>query len=154
HPATGQEGLRPGAGPSQVTAPQVLSVVVIGGGARSPDDALAALPLPDGYEVADRITVDARRSGFAVALTRGIDQSRGRYVLVLPPDVAVERGGAPAMAELLDGHPEVAAVSPQTRDAAGSLVTPAPLAALGRVDEDDPGTAPFGCLLVRRSSFV
>ena len=130
-----------------------VSIVVVSG-TRPAEEALAAVPPADGHEIVDRITADGDASaGFAVAVTRGVASCRGRYVLVLPSDVDLEPGWAPALVALLEAHPEVAAVAPQLRDADGRLVTPSPLAALGRVG-DEQGAGPFGCLLVRRSAFV
>ena len=131
-----------------------ISVVVVRSQrGRAAADGLAAIPPAEGHEVVDRLAVESP-AGFAVAVTQGMAGARGRFVLVLSSDVELEPGWADPLVALLDAHPEVAAVAPQTRNGDGTLVTPSPLAALGRVDEEELDTAPFGCLLVRRSAFV
>lgn len=48
-----------------------------------------------------------RNLGLAHGNNTGIRQSRGRYLLVLNPDVSVAPDGADRMVGFLDGHPEV-----------------------------------------------
>jgi GT2 family glycosyltransferase len=151
-----------------VTDLSIVAVRLPGG--RPVSECLASLPDPDGYTVVDVVAVvppgdtsvpsGARAvavdpsAGFAVAVTRGVGAVRGHRVLVLPTDVELEPGWAAPMLLLLDRNPEVAAVTPQTRDLAGALVATAPLAAVATAAEIDDGADLFGCLLLHRSAFV
>lgn len=54
------------------------------------------------------------------ATNQGIKMSRGRYVLIVNPDVVFLNGSLESMYEYLETYPEVAAVSPRLVDGNGS----------------------------------
>jgi N-acetylglucosaminyl-diphospho-decaprenol L-rhamnosyltransferase len=59
--------------------------------------------------------------GFTRGNNRGLRVARGRHLLLLNPDTAVQTGAIEAMASYLDGHPDVGAVGPQLRFGDGSV---------------------------------
>ena len=120
--------------------------------------------------------------GFGRANNVGLQQCRGRFVLLLNPDVIVERGCVEKLADLMLVRPDVGAVSPRVRRPDGSLdlaarrAFPTPMTAfyrivglnrlfpksarfnrynMGHIPEDSPHEVDAGtaaCLLVRRAA--
>lgn len=58
--------------------------------------------------------------GFAGGHNRGWSQARGRYWLLLNPDVTVPPGGLEALVAWADAHPTLGALSPELVDTAGN----------------------------------
>lgn len=120
--------------------------------------------------------------GFAGGMNRAWREARGRYWLLLNPDVTVPPGGLAALAAWADRHPEAGAVSPELVDEEGHpacaarrfpsiarallelsrlhLLMPAPARARlllgaywrGRGDRLDADWVPATALLVRREA--
>lgn len=59
--------------------------------------------------------------GFAKGNNRGIQQARGRYLLLLNPDTVVHEGALTTMVDYLDSHPRVAAVGPRLIEGDGRI---------------------------------
>jgi len=76
-----------------------------------------------GAAASRRIQYRANREnlGFARAVNQGIRLARGRYYLVLNPDVEVRPGSIEALAGYLDATPEAGLVAPRLHDPDGSL---------------------------------
>lgn len=62
-----------------------------------------------------------RNVGFATACNQAIGRARGDYLLLVNPDALVHEGTVDAMAELIDSHPELAAVGAQLLNSDGTL---------------------------------
>jgi hypothetical protein len=84
----------------------------------------------DGTAVAGRVLPDARlvelpeNRGFAAGVNAGLPLARGRYVLLLNPDVLVPERGLQDLVAWMDSHPEIAAASPELFGADGAWGTP------------------------------
>jgi glycosyltransferase involved in cell wall biosynthesis/GT2 family glycosyltransferase len=87
----------------------------------SPDDsvAVAERELP----AAQIVAAEANR-GFAAGCNLAWPLVRGRYWMLLNPDVVVPRGGLRTLVEWMDAHPEVGLASPEIVDAAGQPKSP------------------------------
>jgi GT2 family glycosyltransferase len=59
--------------------------------------------------------------GFAANCNAGIARSRGRYVLLINPDVRVHPGALDALVAFMDAHPEVGVSGPRLLNPDGSL---------------------------------
>ena len=59
--------------------------------------------------------------GFAAGNNRGIEQARGRYLLLLNPDTVVHQGALTTMVSYLESHPRVAAVGPRLIEEDGRI---------------------------------
>ncbi len=59
--------------------------------------------------------------GFAAAVNQGYRQSRAPLLLLLNPDVRVERGALEALATTMENHPDVGVVLPKLKSPDGSL---------------------------------
>ena len=70
-----------------------------------------------------RIQVIQNRSnrGFAAAANQGFRQARGRFLLLLNPDVRVEAGALEVLADTLERHPDAGVVLPRLNSPDGSL---------------------------------
>jgi N-acetylglucosaminyl-diphospho-decaprenol L-rhamnosyltransferase len=66
-----------------------------------------------------RLLRSPSNDGFAAGCNRGWVQARGRYWLLLNPDVTVPPGGLEGLVAWADAHPELGAVSPELVDEAG-----------------------------------
>ena len=62
-----------------------------------------------------------RPLGFAANCNRALDLSRGRYVLLLNPDVRCAPGSIDALVHFMDAHPEAGAAGPRLLNPDGSL---------------------------------
>ena len=70
----------------------------------------------------DVVTVAApKNSGFAAGNNLGIQRSRGRYVLILNPDVVIIRGKIEKMMEFADKNLKAGIIGPKLINADGSL---------------------------------
>jgi GT2 family glycosyltransferase len=69
----------------------------------------------------DACVIDARNRGFAAGNNVGLKVACGRYVLLLNPDVEVERGTLADMVRAMDERPEVGLASVVQRGADGQL---------------------------------
>lgn len=58
------------------------------------------------------ISIDKNR-GFAYGNNRGIEKSRGEYILILNPDIAIVEGAVEEMIRFLDHHPKVGIIGPK-----------------------------------------
>lgn len=68
-----------------------------------------------------RLIVNAENVGFARANNQGIEQSEGRYVVLLNSDTEVHPGALEAMVAFMDEHPEAAGCGPRLLNGDGSL---------------------------------
>jgi len=59
--------------------------------------------------------------GFARAVNQGFRLSRGKYLLILNPDVTLTSGSVETAIHFLDGHPEVGVLLPRLLNPDGSL---------------------------------
>ena len=59
--------------------------------------------------------------GFGGSMNRGIEASRGRYVLVFNPDIVVQPGALEELVKFMDAHPEVGVCGPKLLNPDGSL---------------------------------
>jgi GT2 family glycosyltransferase len=84
----------------------------------SPDGS-AALVARDFPEA--RLIRSPSNLGFAGGMNRAWSASRGRYWLLLNPDVTAPAGGVDALVSWADAHPAVGAVSPELVDEAGHV---------------------------------
>lgn len=84
----------------------------------SPDGsaALVAREFPEA-----RLIRSATNLGFAGGMNRAWAGARGRYWLLLNPDVTAPPGGVEALVDWADRHPGVGAVSPELIDEAGNI---------------------------------
>lgn len=64
-----------------------------------------------------------RNIGFAGGVNTGIRNSHAPYILVLNPDVTLQKGVIGNLVEILESKPEIAAVSPRFRDEQGRAQT-------------------------------
>jgi GT2 family glycosyltransferase len=64
---------------------------------------------------------NARALGFAANCNQAIASSRGRYVLLLNPDVRCAPGSIDALVRFMDAHPEAGAAGPKLLNPNGSL---------------------------------
>ncbi|HXH07160.1 MAG TPA: glycosyltransferase family 2 protein [Vicinamibacterales bacterium] len=62
-----------------------------------------------------------RNAGFAAGVNRGAAMARGKYLLVLNPDVVVGDGAVDTLARWMDLNPAVAVAGPRILDKDGSL---------------------------------
>lgn len=68
------------------------------------------------------VTIQAgENGGFAKGNNLGMKAARGRYVLVMNPDIAVVTGGLEKMVELMDQQPEMGVVGPKLINPDGSI---------------------------------
>ena len=81
--------------------------------------ALAGRALPDA-----RLLELPENRGFAAGVNAGLPLARGRYVLLLNPDVLVPERGLQDLVAWMDSHPEIAAASPELFGADGEWGTP------------------------------
>jgi GT2 family glycosyltransferase len=87
-------------------------------------------------EFAEVTVLRAPNRGFAAGNNVGIDRARGRYVLLLNPDVEIEEGTFAELLEALDARPEVGIAGVVQRGTDGALQLsmrrfPSPLRDLG-----------------------
>jgi len=68
-----------------------------------------------------RVLVNDRPKGFAENCNQGIAASRGRYVLLLNPDVRHRPGSLDALVAFMDAHPEAGIAGPKLLNPDGSL---------------------------------
>ncbi|MEW6755307.1 MAG: glycosyltransferase family 2 protein [Candidatus Latescibacterota bacterium] len=68
-----------------------------------------------------RFQRNARNLGFAAACNQGLHLGRGRYCLLLNPDVLIDGPAIDGLLELLDQHPEAAVAAPRLVHLDGSL---------------------------------
>ncbi|GAB4451538.1 MAG: glycosyltransferase family 2 protein [Anaerolineae bacterium] len=68
-----------------------------------------------------RLIANADNRGFAAANNQGLQVARGRYLLLLNPDVVVHPGALAEMAAYLDDNPTVGIVGPRTLDGEGRV---------------------------------
>lgn len=61
-----------------------------------------------------RVIENSANVGFAGAANRGLREAKGRYVLLLNPDAALQDGALDTLARFLDDHRDVAIVGPRT----------------------------------------
>ena len=74
-----------------------------------------------------RLIVNGENRGFAAANNQGLRVARGRYLLILNPDVEVHPGALAAMVSFLESHPDVGIVGPRTYDPDGRVALTARL---------------------------
>lgn len=68
------------------------------------------------------VTIQAgENGGFAKGNNLGMKAARGRYVLVMNPDIAVVTGGLEKMVDLMDQQPEMGVVGPKLINPDGSI---------------------------------
>jgi GT2 family glycosyltransferase len=70
-----------------------------------------------------RLIENQENVGFAAANNQAIQQSTGRYVLLLNPDTEVEPGALAALISFLDTHPQAGATGAQLLNPDGTLQT-------------------------------
>lgn len=68
-----------------------------------------------------KLIKNAENVGFARASNQGIQQSKGRYVVLLNSDTEVLPGAVETMVAFMDEHPEAASCGPRLVNADGSL---------------------------------
>jgi GT2 family glycosyltransferase len=68
-----------------------------------------------------RLVRSATNRGFAGGMNHAWSLARGRYWLLLNPDVTVPDGGVEALVDWADRHPRIGAVSPELVDEAGNV---------------------------------
>lgn len=68
-----------------------------------------------------RLFAEGANRGFAHGNNIGIAHARGKYVLIMNPDIVVRSGALEALADFLERHPRVAAVGPKLTNPDGSL---------------------------------
>ncbi len=68
-----------------------------------------------------RLVRSTTNRGFAGGMNHAWTLARGRYWLLLNPDVTVPEGGVEALVDWADRHPAVGAVSPELVDEAGNV---------------------------------
>ncbi len=80
------------------------------------------LPIAKTLVVPPIVTIQTGyNGGFAFGNNIGMRASKGRYVLILNPDVALVPGAIEAMVEHLDTHPDVGMVGPRLTNPDGSV---------------------------------
>jgi N-acetylglucosaminyl-diphospho-decaprenol L-rhamnosyltransferase len=87
----------------------------------SPDDSVSIL---HGELHAARIVEMDENRGFAAGVNAAISRARGRYWLLLNPDVRAPAGGIHRLVAWMDEHPTVAIASPDLVDVAGRWEEP------------------------------
>jgi GT2 family glycosyltransferase len=87
----------------------------------SPDDGAAVLHAE--APVARLIQMDSNR-GFAAGANAALARARGRYWLLLNPDVRVPAGGLRTLVAWMDAHPAIGAASPDIVDVSGRSEAP------------------------------
>jgi GT2 family glycosyltransferase len=109
-------------------------IVVVDNASR--DDTVACLRADPA--LADVLRCNPENVGFAKAVNRGIQLSRGRYVLLLNPDAVVEPGAIERVVQVLDDHPDAGVagcllLNPDgTEQAGGRRAVPTPARTLAR----------------------
>ncbi|MFI5004106.1 MAG: glycosyltransferase family 2 protein [Solirubrobacterales bacterium] len=117
---------------------------------------------PDAIEAAlpDVRVLRERNIGFAAANNRGLERVRGRYVLLLNPDVEIDAGTFDELLATLDARPEIGVASvvqnapdgtlqysirrfPSVWLALGEALAAARWTPLRRWREEEPRTAPY-----------
>lgn len=78
---------------------------------------------PRGLEALDGVTLLAqgKNLGYSKAVNLGLARTRGRYCVVLNPDIVVEPGSLEALLETAAAHPEAGIVAPMLKNPDGSL---------------------------------
>jgi GT2 family glycosyltransferase len=78
-----------------------------------------------------QMIINPDNRGFASANNQGLEQARGRYLLLLNPDVIVQAGALTRMAAFLESNPAAGVVGPRTFDGQGrvALTARTPLSA-------------------------
>jgi GT2 family glycosyltransferase len=84
----------------------------------SVDDTLAQL---ESWRDRVRIIENTENLGFGRAHNAALKDAKGRYFLILNPDVELPPGALDLLASHLDQHPECGAVSPQLDEGAGNI---------------------------------
>jgi N-acetylglucosaminyl-diphospho-decaprenol L-rhamnosyltransferase len=87
----------------------------------SPDD---SVPILRGELPVARIVEMDENRGFAAGVNAAITRARGRYWLLLNPDVRAPAGGLHRLVAWMDAHPAVAIASPDLVDVAGRWEEP------------------------------
>lgn len=67
-----------------------------------------------------RVLANERNLGFACANNRALGEAQAPFVLLLNPDCELQPGALPALVGVLEARPELAAVSPLTRNGDGT----------------------------------
>ena len=67
-----------------------------------------------------RLIENERNLGFARAMNQGLQQSSGRYALLLNPDTRVKEGAIERLLSFMDGHPEAGVAGIQLLNSDGS----------------------------------
>ncbi len=68
-----------------------------------------------------RCLVNARNAGYGRAVNQGMAAARGRFHLILNPDVEVRPGSIEVLVDYLEGHPAVGICGPKLHSLDGSL---------------------------------
>jgi N-acetylglucosaminyl-diphospho-decaprenol L-rhamnosyltransferase len=68
-----------------------------------------------------RFIINTDNRGFAGGNNQGLAEAKGQYLLLLNPDVIVERGSLKKLVDFLKGHPQAGVVGPHTVDRNGNL---------------------------------
>jgi N-acetylglucosaminyl-diphospho-decaprenol L-rhamnosyltransferase len=87
----------------------------------SPDGAVAVLRAE--FPAAQVVEMDGNR-GFAAGVNAALARARGRYWLLLNPDVRAPAGGLRALVEWMDAHPGLGVASPEIVDLDGRWEEP------------------------------
>jgi N-acetylglucosaminyl-diphospho-decaprenol L-rhamnosyltransferase len=87
----------------------------------SPDGAVAVLRAE--FPAAQVVEMDGNR-GFAAGVNAALARARGRYWLLLNPDVRAPAGGLRALVAWMDAHPGLGAASPEIVDLDGRWEEP------------------------------
>ena len=68
-----------------------------------------------------QLIANDRNLGFAAGVNRGLEKTRGRYVLWLNPDAEILDGGMAELLRYLKGEPDVGIIGPQIVDPDGGI---------------------------------
>lgn len=68
-----------------------------------------------------RLILNTSNVGFAAAVNQGLRLARGRYVMLLNPDVVLDKGTIGHLIALMDSQPAIGAAGPLVRNQDGSI---------------------------------
>ena len=85
-------------------------------------DTQSSLPIPKGLKIPSIRTIQApSNGGFAVGNNLGMQQSHGKYVVVMNPDIAIVPDALEQMYKFMEQHQDVGIISPRLINPDGSV---------------------------------
>ena len=91
-------------------------------GKEAEDASQSKLPLAQAAKLPDSVTIQAdTNGGFAVGNNLGIEKARGRYIMILNPDIAIVPNALEKMVNFMEQHLNVGMIGPKLINPDGSV---------------------------------